>query len=119
MKEIIEKKYQCEVCGGTYYAKEEAIECEGRPVTQDKGVKIDDIVFVMQNLKREKAKVTRISVEKYSHKLILDVELLESGFFRSLKSNEYELEKDIDIERLIEKIKELYCPRHGFDNCNC
>jgi hypothetical protein len=39
-------RYQCGVCGATYDTEQQAAACEGRPVSQDKGVKVGDKVRV-------------------------------------------------------------------------
>jgi hypothetical protein len=39
-------RYKCSICGTTYDIEKEALECESRPISQDKGVKIGDKVFI-------------------------------------------------------------------------
>ena len=36
--------YHCGICNARYTTPEAALKCEQRPVTQDKGVKVGDIV---------------------------------------------------------------------------
>lgn len=46
MKEVIITKYKCDACGYEYGTKEACLECEKVPISEDKGVKVGDIVLV-------------------------------------------------------------------------
>lgn len=57
------EKYQCDLCHTWYNSKEEAERCESRPISQDKGVKVGDIVTITQGDGTGKqAKVTSVFV---------------------------------------------------------
>lgn len=46
MKTSTVKKYECELCGTVYESEEAAKRCESRPVSQDKGAKVGDRVYI-------------------------------------------------------------------------
>jgi hypothetical protein len=46
MKAVPTTRYQCEICRCIYDLPAEAEECESRPVSQDKGVKVGDRVRI-------------------------------------------------------------------------
>lgn len=48
MKINTEVDYQCEICKQRYSRAVEAIQCENKPVTQDKGVKVGDRVLILR-----------------------------------------------------------------------
>ena len=45
------KRYECEVCHGTYATKGEALRCDAQPISQDMGVKVGDIVRVTRSVR--------------------------------------------------------------------
>lgn len=42
----VESFYICEVCGKKYITAAQAIQCEAIPITNDKGVAVNDIVLI-------------------------------------------------------------------------
>lgn len=46
MEELLVTRYKCQTCGKVYDRLENAEECEKRPVSQDKGVKVGDVVKI-------------------------------------------------------------------------
>jgi len=94
-------RYQCELCKRIYETQEEAINCESTPVTNDKGVKIGDMVLITSgdgNGKR--LRVTSIGVTqkgwgpaKYDHSVFLTGDVIDSWGSRQLNYNAYEVLK--------------------------
>ena len=96
-------RYICEICGGTYETAQAALLCETRPVSQDKGVKVGDIVLVTAGEGAGiKAKVTRVSVcsrlyshyawERYWHTVAVTADLVDHFGSRFLMFDNYERE---------------------------
>lgn len=46
MKKIRQTVYQCEICKKIYRTEKDAKECESRPVSRDRGVKVGDTVLI-------------------------------------------------------------------------
>lgn len=46
MKTIQIQKYQCDICGALYETAQAAKKCESKPVSEDKGVKVGDMVLI-------------------------------------------------------------------------
>jgi hypothetical protein len=99
MKEII--KYQCEVCGRVYDDKEDAARCETKPVQNDKGVKVGDVVRITRGSGAgHLAKVTAITVHErgwgpaiYDHSVALIADVIDSWGSRLLAFDSYEVVK--------------------------
>lgn len=57
------KKYKCEICGTNYDTRKEAKECEAKPITKDKGVKVGDKVIITDGCRKgSMAKVDEIFI---------------------------------------------------------
>lgn len=103
MKTIItQPKYQCEICQKIYDHEAQAIKCESRPIQHDRGVKVGDIVKIINgDGKGEKAKVTRIGIfdaeyghyqaDAYHHSVYLLADCIESFGSRQLAFTDYEI----------------------------
>jgi len=99
MKEII--KYQCEVCDRIYRDKEDAVRCEAKPVQNDKGVKVGDVVRITRGSGAgQLAKVTAITVHErgwglaiYDHSVALIADVIDSWGSRLLTFDSYEVVK--------------------------
>jgi len=67
MKTITRKFYQCSICDEEYSTKKEALSCENKPISKDRGVKIGDTVLITGGQGTgQKGKVTRKwIVDKY------------------------------------------------------
>ena len=97
MKEII--KYQCEVCGRVYDDKEDAARCETKPVQNNKGVKVGDVVRITRGSGAgQLAKVTAITVHErgwgpaiYDHSVALLADGIDSWGSRLLTFDSYEV----------------------------
>jgi hypothetical protein len=101
MKTTQVERYQCEICETWYESKQEAAKCESRPVSQDKGVKVGDIVLITQgDGAGETGKVKRIFVyskdwghyawDRYWHTVALDADIINSWGTRQLSFDSYE-----------------------------
>lgn len=99
-KKIIET-FKCEICNTTYSSEEQALECESRPVTQDKSVKVGDIIKITKgDGAGEKAKVEDIFIyskdwghylyETYWHTVGISAKLIDSWGNRQLTFSDYE-----------------------------
>ena len=102
MKEVTRIEYRCEVCNSLYTSSEQAIECENRPVTQDKGVKVGDVVRITSGQGvGDLARVKSIFVidknwghyawERYWHTVAITGDTLERAGQRLLVFDAYEL----------------------------
>ncbi len=100
MKEIIVTTYQCEKCLTQYKNEKEALQCEAEPITQDKGVKVGDIVIITQgDGTGSKAKVTKTWIidrdwghyawEKYWHTVAISADIIGSYGSRMLTFDSY------------------------------
>jgi len=105
MKEITRKYYACEICRQLYDCKEEALECESKPISQDKGIKVGDKVRITQGEgKGQVAIVTDIYVtdkewghyarERYWHTIKLCAKL-SNGCSRILTFDSYQCLKEV------------------------
>ena len=104
MKIIHKTYYQCEKCGAEFSKEKDAQQCESRPITQDKGVNVGDIVKVTNGEGAgELAKVKRITVidkdwghyywERYCHTVAIEADLLNETGTRFLTFGDYEVIK--------------------------
>lgn len=102
MKTVTLEKYQCEICGHEYDKQSEAEKCEAKPVSQDKGVKVGDVVLIVGGEGQgSKATVdSRFVVnmywghymwERYWHTVSITANLIDSTGFRILTFDDYEL----------------------------
>lgn len=100
MKEIQIIKYECEICGETYSKPEDALSCEGKPISGDKGVKIGDTVLVTGGEGAgQKGIVEKTWIfdkywghyawERYWHTVGLTVKMIESYGNRQLTFDQY------------------------------
>lgn len=100
MKEITTKFYQCEICEEKYPEQKAAVNCESKPLSQDKGVKVGDVVLVTQGEGTgEKAVVTSLSVvdqywghhawKRYWHTRTIMVDLPNNSGSRFLTFDDY------------------------------
>lgn len=102
MKIETKKVYICEICGARYDKKEVAKKCESVAISQDKGVKIGDIVRITKDKGfGARGKVTKIFVysmtwghydwQRYWHTVGLEVDVIDSWGSRLLTFDSYEL----------------------------
>lgn len=101
MKEVQITKYQCKKCKKEYKEKDEAISCEKKEITEDRGVKIGDIVKVTGGEGSGGCgKVTRVNVinkywghhewARYWHTIAIEVDLINDIGSRFLTFDNYE-----------------------------
>lgn len=102
MKIVPATFYECEICHERYGSAEKALECESKPVTGDKGVKVGDTVRIVRGdgAGYENAKVTAVTIysknwghyqwERYWHTVGL-VAKLDLGS-RTLTFDDYEVD---------------------------
>ena len=104
MKEIKQTKYQCSLCKEIYGTKEEALGCELKSVSQDKGAKIGDKVEILSGQgEGEKAIIDRISIigkywghyawKQYWHTVAVNADIIGSYAGRMLLFDSYKLIK--------------------------
>lgn len=103
MKAVTIIKYECGVCGERYYDVAKAVECEQRPVTQSKGVKVGDTIKIISGGGQGRGIVIRIDVIqkswaehqwlRYWHTERLIVDCLDSYGSRVLTFDDYEVIK--------------------------
>ncbi len=102
LKEIT--KYVCEICNAEHSTAKAAKECESREVTQDKGVKVGDIILITSGEGiGKKAKVTHRYIidknwghyawERYWHTVCINVDLLDDSGSGTLTFDSYKLIK--------------------------
>lgn len=94
-------EYECEICGAIYSTKKEALKCESKPVTYDRGVKIGDTVRIIRGDGQGLAKVENIWIidkdwghyvaDRYHHTVAMSVKCLDSWGNRTLTFDDYEL----------------------------
>jgi len=100
MNKVTITKYKCSVCGALYDSESEALKCEPRPITQDKGVKIgDNVIITSGDGAGAEAKVTNISVidkqwghyawERYWHTVAVSADIIGSHGSRFLTFDSY------------------------------
>ena len=94
MKTISVTKYVCDICGHEYLNIEDAQQCEARPVTHDKGVKVGDTVLITGGEGMgEEAIVKKVRIYSgyhYPHTVVIDADLIHSWGTRTLVFNQYE-----------------------------
>jgi len=104
MKEISIIKYKCDKCGHAYSDEKEALECESKEISQDKGVKIGDIVLITNGGGAgKKAKVKEIIIfdknwghyawKVYWHTVGITADILGEYGARLLTFDSYEVVK--------------------------
>jgi len=102
MKTTSRTIYQCEICQTQYDSEDQAKYCESKPISQDKGVKIGDIVLIKRGEGAgKKAKVDHISIinkdwghyaaERYHHTPMITAKIINDWGSRSLTFDDYEL----------------------------
>lgn len=99
-------RYQCATCGTVYDTEKQANACEGRPISQDKGVKVGDMVRITSgDGTGQRAVVKSLSIvsrdwghyawERYWHTVALDVRFEgHEALGRFLTFDSYEPIKD-------------------------
>lgn len=105
MKKVESVSFECEKCHEIYATEEQAKACEAKPITQDKGVKIGDVVRITRGGGAgEKAKVKSVYVVKrnwgpngYWHTVAITAEIVDSCGHRLLTFDDYEI--DLKINR--------------------
>jgi len=101
MKATQIKRYQCEICGHSYDTVKAAKKCESKPVTEDKGVKVGDVVLITEGeCKGMKAKVEsrhivdmewgHYSWERYWHTVGITAKVIGSWGYRQLAFDSYQ-----------------------------
>jgi len=101
MKTTQIKRYQCEICGHSYDTVKAAKRCESKPVTEDKGVKVGDVVLITEGEGRGmKAEVKSRQIvdmewghyawERYWHTVSITAKLLDSWGDRLLTFDSYQ-----------------------------
>ena len=94
--------YKCSICDAVYGTEREALNCEKRPRSKDKGVKIGDIILITGgDGTGQKAKVTSIFVydkswghyawERYWHTVGLSADIIGGYGSRQLTFDDYEV----------------------------
>jgi len=108
MKKITKVYYQCEICGQQYLTKEDALECESKPITKDKGVMVGDEVLITRGGgEGKRGKVTFIKIvtkdwghhfwTRYWHTVALEVDVINSYGCRFLTFEDYKVIPAPDI----------------------
>jgi hypothetical protein len=101
MKTLQKTQYQCETCQAIYDTEAEAVKCESREVTQDRGVKLGDEVLITGGEgKGHRCKVDNITIvtkdwghyawERYWHTVAVSGEVIGSWGSRFLPYDSYE-----------------------------
>ena len=104
MKVKTKKVFKCGICDEEYETKQEAAGCESRLISQDKGVKVGDIVLITHgDGSRKKAKVTRLIIldkywghhawTRYWHTVALSADIIGDWGSRLLTFDSYEVIK--------------------------
>lgn len=94
-------RYKCSTCGKVYDRKDSAEACEAKPVSQDKGVKVGEVVRITQgDGAGELATVEKVYVidrewghyawERYWHTVALTAKLNKGWGHRMLTFDNYE-----------------------------
>lgn len=102
METIQVTKFKCSLCSTTYSTKKEALSCEGKSVTQNKGVKIGDIITITAGDGCGRlAKVTKVGVidkswghhawKTYWHTVYVNADILGSFGSRMLTFDSYKI----------------------------
>lgn len=100
MKAIQSQHYKCDICGAVFDTEQQARKCESRPVTQDRGVKVGDVVTVLSgDGAGKKARVDSIRIadcawghyawDRYWHTPVLSAKLLGEWGSRTLTFDAY------------------------------
>lgn len=100
MKTVTKQFYQCDICATKYPEETEASLCESKPVSQDKGVEVGDIVLITHgDSSGKKARVTRKIIfskdwgyyqsERYWHTVGLEVKVINDIWCRLLVFDNY------------------------------
>ena len=101
MKKVRIEKFKCEICGELYATKKEALSCESRPILQDKGVKVGDVILITKGEGAgSKGKVTDTMIydkywghyahERYWHTIGLCADIIGGWGSRQLTFDSYE-----------------------------
>lgn len=102
MKTETFQKYQCEICGTYYGSSEEALKCESKSITQEKGVRIGDLVMITKgDGVGSLCKVDNVGIvskdwghylwEKYWHTVVVSGEVIDGFSSRLLTFDSYEV----------------------------
>jgi hypothetical protein len=94
-------EFVCEICLSKYSTKESAELCESRPVTEDRGVKVGDVVRIRTGEgEGHFAKVTRLHIidkdwghyyaNRYWHTVAVTADLIDGWGTRTLTFDSYE-----------------------------
>lgn len=101
MEEVQVTRYKCSTCGKVYDSKASAEACEAKPVSQDNGVKVGEVVRITQgDGAGELATVETVYVidrewghytwERYWHTVALTAKLNKGWGHRMLTFDSYE-----------------------------
>lgn len=100
MKTIQIQKYQCDICGQSYGTADAAKKCESKPVSEDKGVKVGDVVLITKGDGQGSTatvesrfvfdRVAHYAWERYWHTVGLTAKLNDSWGHRQLTFDSYE-----------------------------
>ena len=93
--------YECEKCHTFYESADLALECETRPITQDKNVKMDDMVRITRgDGAGSLAHITSVGVlsrdwghhfwERYWHTVYITAKVIDDWGSRILTFDDYE-----------------------------
>lgn len=102
VKEIKISKFKCEICGIVSPSKASAELCESRPISQDKGVKVGDIILITTGEGAgKKGKVEEVFIydkdwghvawERYWHTVGVQAKIIDGFGSRQLKFDDYEV----------------------------
>ncbi len=101
MKQITTLSYACDICGEQFSAEVDALECEARPISQSKGVKVGDIVKITKGEGQGRGEVTKVFIIKkswgewswkiYWHTEAITAKCLDSYGERLLTFDDYEI----------------------------
>jgi hypothetical protein len=100
MKTMTKKYYVCARCDQEYETESEALGCESKPITRDKGVVVGDIVMITGGQGAGcKAKVTNVYVidkywghyawKRYWHTVAITADLIGQTGTRTLTCDDY------------------------------
>lgn len=92
--------HQCNMCKTIYESKEEAAQCESKPISQDRGIKIGDLVMITEgDGTGALAKVKRTYIlsmgwghyaaQRYWHTVALEADICDSWGTRLLTFDSY------------------------------
>lgn len=97
--------YECSICKSSYSTEDEAIECEGKKISQDRGVKEGDIVIITQGDGTGKeALVKEVFIinkewghyawKRYWHTVALEADIIGEWGTRMLTFDSYKCKKN-------------------------